>query len=65
MIDTEHLDMDKVDNEYDTLQRLYGFGDICVLCGEPAMPDSMYCKKCADKWLDEKYEDWKASKDLE
>jgi hypothetical protein len=29
------------------------------------MPDSMYCKDCADKWLDEKYADWKASKDLE
>ena len=55
MIDTEHLDMDIVDNESDTLQRLYGLGDMCALCGEPAMPNSMYCKDCAAKWLDEGY----------
>ena len=65
MIDTEHLEMDTIDNDSDTLRRLYGFGDMCALCGEPAMPNSMYCKDCAAKWLDEEYEDWKTSKDLE
>ena len=65
MIDTEHLDMDTIDNESDTLQRLYGVGDMCALCGEPAMPNSMYCMSCAEKWLDEEYHAWKKSRDLE
>ena len=65
MIDTEHLEMDTVDNNYDTLTRLYGMGDICALCGKPAMPDSMYCRDCAEKWLDEEYHTWKKSRDLE
>ena len=55
MIDTQHLDMDTIDNESDTAQRLYGLGDMCVLCGEPAMPNSMYCKDCAAEWLDERH----------
>lgn len=55
MIDTKHLDMDTIDNESDTAQRLYDLGDMCALCGEPAMPNSMYCKDCAAKWLDEKH----------
>ena len=50
MIDTAHMDMDTVDNEYDTLRRLYGFGDTCVLCGKPIMPNTMYCLECGEKW---------------
>lgn len=50
MIDTAHIDMDRIDNEHDTLQRLYGFGDLCILCGQPAMPDTMYCSDCWNKW---------------
>jgi hypothetical protein len=65
MIDTEHLDMDTIDNESDTMQRLYDEGDMCALCGEPAMPNSMCCKSCMDKWLDEGYYEWKKSRDLE
>lgn len=65
MIDIEHLDMDTTDNEYDTMTRLYGYGESCVLCGKPAMENTWYCEDCAAKWLDEKYCEWKESRDLE
>ena len=54
MIDTEHLEMDTVDNQSDTLKRLYDFGNICVLCGKPAMEDAWYCEECFNKWGTEK-----------
>ena len=65
MIDTEHLDMDTIDNASDMSGYLYNLGDECVLCGEPAMPNAMYCESCAEKWLDEEYHTWKKSRDLE
>lgn len=52
MIDTEHLDMDKMDNESDALQRLIHLDQVCVLCGKEAMPDAMYCYECWQKWGD-------------
>ena len=52
MIDTEHLDMDKIDNESDALQCLMHIGQPCVMCGKEAMPNAMYCKECWQKWGD-------------
>ena len=49
MIDTEHLDMDTIDNEYDTLTRLYDFGKTCILCGKTPLSNCWYCAECAAK----------------
>lgn len=48
MIDTEHFDMDTIDQEAD--KYVYA-EDICVLCGNPVQDGAMYCKECAEKWL--------------